>query len=140
MATWGLKLQLSKPKSVRRSETTTRTTIRSIFGSHCFEQFTYAPAAKKATQLLPISARMLLPKRQWSYLLQEFSQKLAIDQSYEHSMNSLAIHAAESIKSISADLAKMLTQTVHRKPRTQEMDYCTNSWKRHLGENKGVTV
>ena len=58
---------------------------------------------------------------------------LAIDQSYEQAMNSLAIPAAESIKSISADLAKMLTQTVHRKPRTQEMDYCTNSWKRHLG-------
>ena len=41
----------------------------------------------------------------------------------------IARQAAESIKSISADLAKMLTQTVHRKPRTQETSYCTHSCK-----------
>jgi hypothetical protein len=29
-------------------------------------------AAKKATQLLPISARMLLPKRQWSICCRNF--------------------------------------------------------------------
>jgi hypothetical protein len=76
-------------KTLHRSEQTNRTTIRSIFGTHCFEQFTYAPAAKKATQLRPISARMSLPVRQWSYLLQELSQMLAVDQAYEQAMNNL---------------------------------------------------
>ena len=59
----GPEIATEQGKILRRSATTTRTTIRSIFGMHCFDQFTYAPAAKKATQLLPISARMLLPKR-----------------------------------------------------------------------------
>ncbi|XZE20404.1 hypothetical protein SH449x_000273 [Pirellulaceae bacterium SH449] len=72
----GPEVTTENAKVLRRSETTTRTTIRSIFSMHCFDQFTYAPSAKKATQLLPISARMLLPKRQWSYLLQEFSQTM----------------------------------------------------------------
>ena len=62
----GPEIATEQGKILRRSATTTRTTIRSIFSMHCFDQFTYAPAAKKATQLLPISARMLLPKRQWS--------------------------------------------------------------------------
>ena len=76
----GSEVTTEQDKVLRRSETTNWTTIRSIFGVHTFNQFTYAPSAKKATQLLPISARMLLPKRQWSYLLQEFSQMLDIDQ------------------------------------------------------------
>ena len=76
-------------QTLSRSEQTATTTIRSIFGTHRFEQFTYAPSAKKAIQLRPISARMSLPPREWSYLLQEFSQMLAVDSSYEQAMDNL---------------------------------------------------
>jgi hypothetical protein len=85
----GPQITTEQGKTIRRSEDTVTTTVRSIFGTHRFEQFTYAPAAKKATQLRPISARMSLPKRQWSYLLQEFSQMLAVDQAYEQAMDNL---------------------------------------------------
>jgi hypothetical protein len=74
---------------LQRSKKTAATTIRSIFGTHRFEQFTYAPGPKKAIQLRPISARMSLPARQWSYLLQEFSQMLAVDSAYEQAMDNL---------------------------------------------------
>lgn len=76
-------------QTLQRSQKTAKTTIRSIFGTHRFEEFTYAPGPKKAIQLRPISARMSLPARQWSYLLQEFSQMLAVDSAYEQAMHNL---------------------------------------------------
>ena len=107
----GSEVTTEQDKVLRRSETTHRTTIRSIFGVHTFNQFTYAPSSKKATQLLPISARMLLPKRQWSYLLQEFSQMLAIDQSYEQAMESLgtilgATFSVDTAENINSELGQ----------------------------------
>ena len=107
----GPEIATEQGKILRRSATTTRTTIRSIFGMHCFDQFTYAPAAKKATQLLPISARMLLPKWQWSYLLQEFSQMMAIDQSYDQAMNNLGTilgttFSVDTAENINAEIGK----------------------------------
>lgn len=77
-------------KTLYRSEATHQTTVRSTFGTHTFEQFTYAPGAKKATQLRPVSARMLLPQRQWSFLLQELSQMMAVDQAYDQAMDNLS--------------------------------------------------
>lgn len=43
-------------KTLHRNEKVSCTTIRSIFGTHCFEQFTYAPAAKKAGYTRPKGA------------------------------------------------------------------------------------
>lgn len=76
-------------QTLDRSQQTAQTTIRSIFGAHRFQQFTYAAGPKKAIQLRPISTRMSLPARQWSSLLQEFSQMLAVDSAYEQAMNNL---------------------------------------------------
>ena len=85
--------------------------VTAVQRGESFDQFTYAPAAKKATQLLPISARMLLPKRQWSYLLQEFSQMMAIDQSYDQAMNNLgtilgATFSVDTAENINAEIGK----------------------------------
>lgn len=85
----GPQITTNDGQTLRRSEKTATTTIRSIFGTHRFEQFTYAAGAGKAIQLRPISARMSLPARQWSYLLQEFSQMLAVDSAYEQAMDNL---------------------------------------------------
>ena len=92
-------------KTLKRSPAPAATTIRSVFGTHHFEQFTYAPGAKKSIALRPISARMSLSERQWSFLLQEFSQVFCVDQAYEQSMKNLemifggsfAVETAEQI-------------------------------------------
>ncbi len=76
-------------QTLRRSGKADQTKIRSIFGIHRFNQFTYAPGVKKAIELRPVSARMSLPPRQWSYLLAELSQMLAVDQAYQQAMNNL---------------------------------------------------
>jgi hypothetical protein len=85
----GPQITTAEGQALRRSESPTKTTIRSIFGVHTFEQFTYAPGAKKAIQLRPISARISLPARQWSFLLQELSQLLAVESAYEQAMDNL---------------------------------------------------
>lgn len=85
----GAEITTDQGKTLRRSNATVTTTVRSVFGTHRFEQFTYAAAAKKATQLRPISARMSLPKQQWSFLLQELSQMLAVNSAYEQAMDNL---------------------------------------------------
>lgn len=85
----GLATTGSNGKALKRSQFTATTIIRSVFGKHSFEEFTYAPGIKKAIELRPISARMSLPERQWSFLVQEFSQMLCVDQAYEQAMKNL---------------------------------------------------
>lgn len=75
--------------TLHRSATPARTSIRSIFGVHPLEQFTYAAGRNKAMELRPVSARMGLPAQQWSFLLQEFAQMLAVDQACEQAMSNL---------------------------------------------------
>lgn len=65
--------------TLHRSANKTGSTIRSIFGTHHFEQFTYAPGPKKAIALRPISARMSLPSVRWSYLLQQCGSPGLVD-------------------------------------------------------------
>lgn len=85
----GAEVSIEEGQTLRRSKRKHRTEIRSIFGEHCFEQFVYSPGPKKAIQLRPVSARLLLPHRKWSYLLQELSQTLAVDSSYQQTVETL---------------------------------------------------
>lgn len=108
-------------KTLHRSEATQRTNIRSTFGMHTFEQFTYAPGVKKAIELRPISARMSLPQRQWSFLLQELSQMLAVDQAYEQAMNNLGEilggkFSVDTAETINAELGIVAGDFLNRLP------------------------
>jgi hypothetical protein len=86
----GEEVQTSDGKTARRSAKISSTRLRSIFGVHAFEQFTYATGKNKAISLRPISARLSLPAGRWSFLLQEFSQMLGVDQAYDQAMKNLA--------------------------------------------------
>jgi len=85
----GEQLTTTGGKTLHRSPAPARTTVRSIFGQHHFGQYTYSPGRNRSIELRPVSARMSLPGRQWSYLLQEFSQMLSIDQAYDQAMKNL---------------------------------------------------
>jgi len=107
--------------ALRRSESTHRTMIRSTFGTHTFEQFTYAPGVKKAIELRPISARMSLPQKQWSFLLQELSQMLAVDQAYDQAMNNLGEilggnFSVDTAEKINAELGAVAGDFLNRLP------------------------
>lgn len=73
-----------------RSETPVNSTIRTVFGTHVFQQFAYSTGPKTRVQLYPIDARMQLPDSEWSNLLQEFSQRLCVDQAYAQASQNLS--------------------------------------------------
>lgn len=77
--------------TLHRSDSKTKSTVRSIFGTHRFQQFTYASGPKKAIALRPISARMSLPTGRWSYLLQQWTQMLCVDSAYQQAMDNLQV-------------------------------------------------
>jgi len=85
----GEHIQTENGQTARRSQEKSSTTLRSIFGQHTFDQFVYAPGKNKAICLRPISARMSLPMHRWSFLLQELSQMLDVDQAYDQAMKNL---------------------------------------------------
>lgn len=87
----GTDLMTDEGVKLRRSQKKSESSIRSIFGTHNFQQFTYAPGPKKAIALRPISARMSLPEHRWSYLLQQWTQMLSVDSAYQQAMNHLQI-------------------------------------------------
>ena len=84
-------LKTGAGNTLHRSRQKTWTTIRSIFGTHRFEQCTYASGPKKAIALRPVSARMSLPAGRWSYLLQQWSQMLCVDSAYQQAMDNLQV-------------------------------------------------
>ncbi|MEZ6127534.1 MAG: hypothetical protein R3C59_02555 [Planctomycetaceae bacterium] len=85
----GAEVETADGKRLVRSECPRSTTLRSIFGTHDFRQFTYSPGKKRAIALRPVSARMSLPEVRWSFLLQEFSQMLGVDQAWEQATTNL---------------------------------------------------
>lgn len=85
----GEEIQTADSKMAQRGEAKSSTKLRSIFGEHTFEQFTYASGKNKPISLRPISARLSLPESRWSFLLQEFSQMLGVDQAYDQAMKNL---------------------------------------------------
>lgn len=111
-------------KILYRSKKMSSTKIRSIFGTHQFEQFTYAPQVNKRIELLPISARMSLPENQWSFLLQEFSQMLAVDSAFSLATENLAKilggrFSVDTTERINQSMGEHAGQYVHRLPKAE---------------------
>lgn len=104
-----------------RSDEPAKTTIRSTFGEHQFAQFTYSPGPKKAIALRPVSARMSLAQMEWSFLLQEFSQTLAVDSSYEQAMTNLEAilggkYSVDTAQRVNAALGEAANDFFYRLP------------------------
>jgi hypothetical protein len=85
----GEQVESVEGKTLQRSSEPVHATVRSIFGQHSFEQFTYSAGKNKKVELYSISARMQLPEHQWSYLLQEFSQLFCVDQAFNQASKNL---------------------------------------------------
>lgn len=106
---------------LERSCEPANTTVRSTFGEHRFSQFTYSPGPKKAIALRPVSARMSLPQMAWSFLLQEFSQTLAVDSSYEQAMTKLETilggkYSVDTAERVNAALGEAANDYFYRLP------------------------
>ncbi|MFQ5938167.1 MAG: ISKra4 family transposase [Acidiferrobacterales bacterium] len=72
-------------RRLRRSERPVERKLRTIFGEHVIESYVYAAGAKKAIEYRPLDERMGLPAGRCSYLLEELSQYLCVNQAFEQS-------------------------------------------------------
>ena len=111
----GSTTQTAEGQTLQRSPEPAKCIIRSIFGRHAFQQYTYSPGKNKAIELRPIAARMSLPEARWSYLLQEYSQMFCVDQAFGLAAQNLAtvFGGAVSVDTLEAVNAKMGCQAEH---------------------------
>lgn len=89
MGDLGEQITSQDSKPLIRSEISANTIVRSIFGEHRFEQWTYSPGKNKTIALRAISARMQLPENRFSYLLQEFSQIFCVESAFNQASDNL---------------------------------------------------
>lgn len=107
----GPAVETAEGDTLRRSTDPAACIIRSIFGRHRFQQYTYSSAAKKAIELRPIDARMSLPPARWSYLLQEFSQLFCVDQAFGLAAQNMAslfggTFSVDTLESVNAQMGQ----------------------------------
>lgn len=103
--------QTPEGQTLYRSTEPAACTIRSIFGTHAFQQYTYSPGTKRAIELRPIDARMSLPEGRWSYLLQEFSQLFCVDQAFGLAAENMATvfggtFSVDTLESVNAQMGQ----------------------------------
>jgi hypothetical protein len=107
----GSTAQIPEGHTLHRSAEPAACTIRSIFGRHAFQQYTYSPGANKAIELRPIDARMSLPEARWSYLLQEFSQLFCVDQAFGLAAQNMStvfggMFSVDTLESVNAQMGQ----------------------------------
>lgn len=71
-----------EPRTIKRLAGEHKRRLRTVFGEFVLSRCVYGTGEKKAIEFVPIDQRLTLPESEVSYLLQEWSQLLAIDQSY----------------------------------------------------------
>lgn len=79
----GETIQTADERRLHRSQQTKTRRLRTIFGEHRFQQYSYSAGKGKTIELRPLDARMQLPVGVCSYLLEEFSQLFCVEQAFD---------------------------------------------------------
>ncbi len=78
----GPRVEVEDGRTLYRSASVEKRPLRTIFGEHSFEAYTYSAGSKRKIELRPIDARLNLPEGKASYLLQEFSQLFCVEKAF----------------------------------------------------------
>ena len=78
----GATVATAEGATLHRSETPQVRSFRTIFGKSSFAAFVYSRAPKQKIELRPIDAKLNLPDRLASYLLQEFTQLFCVEKAF----------------------------------------------------------
>ena len=76
-------------RTLRRSEEPHERRYVSIFGEHRFERFVYAQRTGQAIERMPVDEQLGLPPGEFSYVLQDWLQRLTIKESFAEASSSL---------------------------------------------------
>lgn len=77
-------------KSLERSDQPRRRLYRSIFGEIEIDRFVYAPGSKKRVAYAPVDARLGLPESEYSYVLEEWLERLCVKEPFAEGASDLA--------------------------------------------------
>lgn len=76
-------------RALRRSQGKHSRRYVSVFGEHHIKRFVYARREKQAIEWRPLDEQLGLPASEYSYLLQDWSERLCIKESFGEAHNSL---------------------------------------------------
>ncbi len=76
-------------KTLQRSEQPHQRSYRSIFGELKIERYVYAPGEHKKIAYLPVDARLGLPRGEYSYVMEDWLEQLAVKQPFAEAVSSL---------------------------------------------------
>jgi hypothetical protein len=124
----GPTVEIQDGSTLYRSEEPQPRRIRTIFGEHVFDGYTYARGPKKKIELRPLDARMGLPEGEFSYLLEEFSQYFCVEQAFGQARQALEkvlqqevpVDSLERISRRVATQAKTFLEQVPTPPAKEE--------------------
>lgn len=78
----GESVVLPDGREVRRLETLHRRVYQSVFGRFDLERVVYGSREGQKIEYVPLDSRLQLPESEFSYVLQDWSQGLAVEQAY----------------------------------------------------------
>jgi hypothetical protein len=77
-------------RTLQRSDTLRRKLYRSVFGTLSILRWVYARGAKKKIEYAPTDARLGLPRGEYSYVLEDWQQRLCVKETFAEGVNGLA--------------------------------------------------
>lgn len=138
----GPQVERADGRTLKRLEGLRERCYRSIFGDFALKRWVYGTREKQAQAYVPLDARLQLPGSAYSYLVQDWAQKLAVEFSYEQVsevlMNLLGVRfgvsALERMNQEMAETAAGYWQEAPT-PSREEGDFIVIS-----GDGKGVPM
>jgi hypothetical protein len=106
-------------QTLHRSEDPKTKAYRSIFGVLSVERYVYASGPKKKAEWLPVDAKLGLPAGEQSYVLEDWTQRVCVKESFEEGVGSLrellgvttSVRAAEVMTRNMAEYADGFSET-----------------------------
>jgi hypothetical protein len=85
----GEECELPDGRTLKRSEEPKTREYQSVFGCFTLERYVYAQRPGQKAELIPLDARLALPQSKFSYLLQDFDQHLAMEESFAQTASTI---------------------------------------------------
>lgn len=80
----GEEMALPDGEKLERLDKARRRRLATVFGTFSLKRAVYGERAGQKAEFIPLDARLGLPKSDFSYLLQDWDQSLAVENSYSH--------------------------------------------------------
>jgi hypothetical protein len=85
----GEECELPDGRTLKRSEEPKTREYQSVFGCYTLKRYVYAQRKGQKAEFIPLDARLALPQSKFSYLLQDFDQHLAMEESFAQTASTI---------------------------------------------------